>query len=216
VHHIELRASRTHRRYGKKEGPAQKIWKEEEPSAEKRCPALYLNFFDARDFRSERKRKTEAAVKLGYRSSATRFLGVDLASEPNWSRDAGFEVVEEMSGEDEQGAPANRVGGGAVHLGLGLGEVGDLAKVLEVLGVAEQDDTLDLVLDCGGELGDSVGHDRSSLGVATRNDGGRGTLGVGHLEETLGLVDGALRGAGRKEVLSQPCGVRAANTLSPD
>jgi len=121
-----------------------------------------------------------------------------------------------VAGEDEEGAPADGVGGGAVDGGLALGEVGDAAAVLDVLGVAEEDDALDLVLEGGVELGDGAGNDGGTLAVTTGGDGGVGALGVGQVDETLGLLDGLAVGAAGKEVGSQVSGVGATNTLDPD
>lgn len=65
----------------------------------------------------------------------------------------------------------------AVDRQLGRGEVGDAAEVLEVLGVAEQDDALDLVLDRRAQSRDGRGHDGGSLAV-------HGTISARGKEET--------------------------------
>jgi len=121
-----------------------------------------------------------------------------------------------VRGEDEESAVADGIANSAVDLGLGGGEVGDAAEVLEVLGVAEEHDALDLVLDGGAELADGVTDDGGTLAVSTGDDGGVGALGGGEVEETLGLVDGGAVGTGGEEVEGEVGGVRVADTLDPD
>lgn len=120
-----------------------------------------------------------------------------------------------MRGQDEKSAPADGIGDSTIHLGLGRGEVGDRAAVLEVLGVAEEYNALDLVLDGGGELADGIGHNRSALRVATGKDVRVGALSIRHGKETLGLVDRLARSTGGEEVLGETGGVGASNSLGP-
>ena len=57
-----------------------------------------------------------------------------------------------MSRRDVQRAVADSIGRVAVDLGLLGREVGDATAVLAVLGVTEEDNTLDLVLDGRADL----------------------------------------------------------------
>ena len=72
---------------------------------------------------------------------------VDLARKPARGIGARIASVSKVGRRDVQRTVADGVGGVAVDLGLLGREVGDTAIVLAVLGVAEEDDTLDLVLD---------------------------------------------------------------------
>lgn len=143
-------------------------------------------------------------------------LGVDLLDQPPRRVDTGIGRVQEMRREDEERAIADGIGGAAVDLGLVRGKVGDTAVVLLVLGVAEEDDALDLVLDGRVELADGVGDDRRALAVSTSDNRRVGTLGVCQGEETLALVDGVPVRAGGQQVGSQLGLIGASDALNPE
>ena len=64
-----------------------------------------------------------------------------------------------MSGGDDESAIANEIADVAEDLQLGAREVRDASQVLEVLGVSEEDDGIEAVLDGVGELLNGVGDD---------------------------------------------------------
>lgn len=68
-----------------------------------------------------------------------------------------------MSTSDDQRAIANEISRSTEDLEVCLGETGNTAIVLLVLGVSKEDDALDLVADGGRQFGDSTGHDGGTL-----------------------------------------------------
>jgi hypothetical protein len=132
-------------------------------------------------------------------------------------------LADEVAPVAEDGGPLGRV-------------VGDALAVLLVLGVAEEDGALDLLLDRGAELRERSGDDGGTLAedvlvaiyllvgitfdaglpVPAGDDGSLGALLVGHVEETDSLVDGSLTGPLGEEVIGRGGIVRTTDTLDPD
>jgi hypothetical protein len=117
---------------------------------------------------------------------------------------------------DEKSTTADAVGGVAVSLGLLRREVGDLAVLLTVAGVAVQHDTSNAVLDGGVELRDGINHDGRALGVAGGHDDGVRALLGRFLEDGDGFVVGGGRGAAGEGVGADAGGVSASDTLAGD
>ncbi|KAI7138980.1 hypothetical protein KC337_g83 [Hortaea werneckii] len=107
---------------------------------------------------------------------------------------------------DKQRTPANTICRRAVHLHLVGREILNLAIVLCVLGVTEQDHAGNLVLHFGVQVLDGAVHDGSALTVSRSDDGRVWTLGVSEVEEPLGFIESALGRAAGESVLCQPCG----------
>ena len=78
---------------------------------------------------------------------------------------------------------------------------------LSILGVAVENNTSDLVLDCGAEATDRGSHDRSTLAVAAADDDRVRALGVGEVEEALGFAVCGRAGACTLSA-SDPCGTQ--------
>ena len=76
-----------------------------------------------------------------------------------------------MTKSNDQHTIANKISGVAVDIRIGLGVVRNLVVVLFVLGVAEENDTLDLVLDSRAQRFNRASHNGSTL--ATRCVSGR-------------------------------------------
>lgn len=94
------------------------------------------------------------------------FLGaVDLIGQPSRSIDTSVGRVVEVRRRNVESATADRITSVAVHLRLRCRKIGNAAVVLLILGVAEENDTLDLVLDGGADFGYGVGHDGSALAI---------------------------------------------------
>lgn len=74
-----------------------------------------------------------------------------------------------MGGGDNKRAIADKISHRTKDLNIVLGVVGDLTLVLEVTSEAEENNTLDLVLDFGGELLDGVVDDGTTLTVCVRS-----------------------------------------------
>jgi hypothetical protein len=129
---------------------------------------------------------------------------------------ARLDRVRQMRRGDDERAGADGIANIAEDLGTLTGVIGDGAAVLEVLGVSEEGDALDLLLDGAAELADGGGDERRALAVPAGDDGRVGTLLVGQREQPLALVDVGLRGAPRQEVGGQRGVVRAADALDPD
>lgn len=128
--------------------------------------------------------------------------GVNLAPEEARGLAERLGRVEEVGRGDDKGAGADEVADVAEDLGAVGRVVGDAAAVLEVLGVAEEDDAADLLLRRRPrQLRDGVGHDRRPLAVAARDDGRIRALAVGQVEQPLGLVDRRPRRARRQRVV---------------
>lgn len=89
------------------------------------------------------------------------------SSQEAWGINCRLSLVREMSGQDDERAEAHRVCCGAVDLSLRRWEVGDSASVLQVLGVPEQHDTLDLILYRRAQLRDRCRHDGGALTIST-------------------------------------------------
>ena len=70
-----------------------------------------------------------------------------------------------MGGENGQSPRADGVAGAALNPRLILGEIGDGAPVLQVLGVAEEDGAGNLVFDGGTGLRQGITDDGRSLAV---------------------------------------------------
>jgi hypothetical protein len=96
------------------------------------------------------------------------------------------------------------------------GEVGDLAVLLLVAGVAVEHDTGDFGLGGVGQTLHGGGHDGRALGVAAGYDDGVGALGRGQLEEALGLAVGSASGAFWQSVLADASGVGSSDALAGD
>lgn len=145
-----------------------------------------------------------------------RRSSTNLARQPPRRSHTRVSRIQKVRRRNVQGPVADGVRDIAVHLGLLRRKVGDLAAVLQVLGVAKQHDALDLVADRRRQLADRVAHDGRALAVAARHDGRVGTLLVGQGEEPLGFVDGRPGRARGEEVLCQTGCVGPADALDPD
>lgn len=66
---------------------------------------------------------------------------------------------------DGQGTSTNKIANRAENVGLGGREIGDSPVILCVLGIAEENDALDLVRDCGADCRDRTGNDGGALAV---------------------------------------------------
>lgn len=119
-----------------------------------------------------------------------------------------------MGSSDIQDGTTDTVVSKAVDLDLCSRERRDLATVLTVAGVAESDETSDLVLDGSGELLGETVDDGGALRVAASDDDAVGALCVGQVEEAQTLVDSGGRGAGRGEVIEEAGGVGSADALA--
>ena len=121
-----------------------------------------------------------------------------------------------MRREHNKRAGAHEIAALAVDLDTALRVVGHAAVVLLVLGIAEENDALDLLADGGVAVADGGGGQGGALAVAAGDDLGAGALCVGHGEEVLHLGDGGRRGAVGQEVVEQAGRVGAADALDPD
>ncbi len=117
---------------------------------------------------------------------------------------------------NDQCPRADQIPSLAVDSRLAGREVGDPSEVLQVLSVAKQHDTLDLVLHSSAQARNGIGHDCSTLRVATCSDGCVGAFRPGEVEETLGFADSGLRGTRWECVLGEASRVGTAYTLNPD
>jgi hypothetical protein len=115
---------------------------------------------------------------------------------------------------NEKSTTADAVGGVAVGLGLLRREVGDLAVLLAVAGVAVQHDTSNAVLDGGVELRDGVNHDGRALGVASGDNDGVRALRGRLLENADGFVVSGGSGAAGESVGADAGGVGTSDTLA--
>lgn len=140
-------------------------------------------------------------------------------------RDLGLQVrdrlldvasVSQVTGSDEERAAANAIRGVAVSLRLLRREVGDLAVLLLVAGVAVKHDTSDTLLDGRVKLRDGVNHDGRALRVAGGDDDGVRALLGRVLENADGFVVGAGSGAARQGVGADAGLVGTADTLAGD
>jgi hypothetical protein len=124
--------------------------------------------------------------------------------------------VSKVASSDHKATAADTVGNVAEGEGLLRWEVGDLAILLGIAGVAVKHDTSDLVIDGSGNTLDGSDHDGSALRVTTGNDDGVRALGGSKVEKALGLAVGSAVGSFRKGVGAYAGGVGAANTLAGD
>ena len=124
--------------------------------------------------------------------------------------------VSQVARSDEKGTAANTVRGVAISLGLLGREVGDLAVLLLVAGVAVKHDTSDTLLDGRVKLRDGVNHDGCALRVAGGDDDGVRALLGSVLENADGFVVGAGSGAARQGVGADAGLVGTADTLAGD
>ena len=84
------------------------------------------------------------------------------------------------------------------------------------LGVAEKDNTDDLVADGGAQSRDGGSGKGRALAVATGDNLRVGAPSVGQFEEIRHLSDGRAAGAGRKGIIREARRVTATDTLHPD
>jgi len=77
---------------------------------------------------------------------------------------------------NNEGTITHQIAFVAVDGRLGRWEVWDPAAILLVLGVSEQYNALDLVLNSGGQTRDGTGHESRTLRVAACYNGGFGAL----------------------------------------
>lgn len=90
------------------------------------------------------------------------------------------------------------------------------ATVLQVLGVAEQNSSGDLVTDGRVEVLDGGSCKCSTLAVTAGDQSRVGALGVGLLEETEHLPDCSARGSAGEGIIPKSGSVGTANALDPD
>lgn len=121
-----------------------------------------------------------------------------------------------MTSSDDERTAANAVRSVAESKRLLVREVGDLAALLAIAGVAVQHDAGNLLLDIVVETLDRGGHDGSALAVAAGDDDGVRALAGGEVEEALGLAVGAGSGAFGQGVGAYGGVVGAADALAGD
>lgn len=121
-----------------------------------------------------------------------------------------------MAGSDDEATTADTVGDVAEGEGLLVGEVGDLAALLGVAGVAIEDDAGDPLLDGVVEALDGGGHDGGALAVAGGDDDGVRALLGSEVEEALRLAVGAGGGALGQGVGADGGVVGATDALAGD
>jgi hypothetical protein len=121
-----------------------------------------------------------------------------------------------MRASDDESAGADEIAGVAEDLGAVLGVRGDLATVLEVLGVPKENGTGDLLADGGVDISNSSGSESSTLTVSSSNDDSVGALLVGIVEVANHLSDGSGGSSTREGVLADASSVSTADTLNPD
>ena len=149
---------------------------------------------------------------------------LDHAEKEIGGHTGSFITIGEVTRQDEECAVANGVRETTIDSCLVFRVVGNRTIVLLILGVAKQNSANDLILDFPLHLSESVTDNGGSLAVtrcwsdnltgagdgsfgaggyapiASCEDRCLGTLIVGHLEESLGFIDGLLICAFRKEV----------------
>jgi hypothetical protein len=101
-----------------------------------------------------------------------------------------------------------------IYLDLVLGEVLDLATILEILGIAIKDNRHDLVLGSLGKRFDGTVHESGTLTVSTANELGLWAGCSGRVEQFLGLVDASVLSASGQHVCHQTGAI--FNTLDGD
>jgi hypothetical protein len=140
----------------------------------------------------------------------------DLSPQEDGCLHSSLVRVQKMCGRNDERTGADQVSSLAVNPGLAGRKVGDPPSILQVLSVAEQHHTLDLILHSRTETGDRIRHDRSTLRVTTCSDGRVRAFARGKVEETLSFADGGLRSTGWKSVLCDTGSVGATYALNPD
>jgi hypothetical protein len=121
-----------------------------------------------------------------------------------------------VASSDQESTAADSIGDVAESEHLLGGEVGDLAVLLLVAGVAVEHDTCDLRLGGVCQTLHGRGHDGGALRVAAGYDDGVGALGRGQLEEALGLAICSACGALGQSVLADASGVGGSDALAGD
>ena len=125
-------------------------------------------------------------------------------------------LVSEMARSNQKGATTDTVRSVADSESLLGREVGDLAVLLLVAGVAVKHDTSDTLLDGRVKLRDGVNHDGRALRVAGGDDDGVRALLGRVLENADGFVVGGGSGAARQGVGADAGLVGTADTLAGD
>lgn len=121
-----------------------------------------------------------------------------------------------MRCSNDQATGANEIAHVAEDLGPVSRVVGNSATVLQVLGVAKQNSSGDLVANSRVKVLDGGRCKCSTLAVATGDQSRVRALGVGLLEETEHLPDGGARGSAGQSVVPKSGSVGTANALDPD
>lgn len=146
-------------------------------------------------------------------------------------------AIGEMWSSHDQAAGADQVSDSTEDLEAVGRVVGNLAVVLLVLGVAEEDDALDLLADGGATVADGGGSEGGTLAVngkvlsvmgisrkgvgeilpvSSGHDLGIGAFGVGRDKMVLHLGDGPCGRAVRQEVVEDARRIGTAYSLDPD
>lgn len=89
----------------------------------------------------------------------------NLALQEPGRRARSIGIVRKVSCGNVKRTKAYEIASGTVHLQVRLRVALDCAAVLVIPGVAKENDALDLLADGVRELGDSAGHDGSSLAI---------------------------------------------------
>lgn len=94
---------------------------------------------------------------------AKSLVSINLALQELGRRSKSFVLIREMCSGDCKSAITHKVAHGTVHFQVLTGVAVNPPTVLGILCVAEEHDTLDLVADGAGQLGDCAGDDGGTL-----------------------------------------------------